>query len=129
MDVTGCSGLPDAVLVAIGVKDRSPSLGKRIIELQLGVPSKDGVMNSPSTAMPAAECCAAKVSVASAEMPGYPLWLAGGKLKIERAGPSEPQEGFVILPPKACAELRSTLHEVSLRFDRAGASVLKIDAG
>ena len=58
------------------------------------------------------------------------LRLAEGELKLKLGlARSEQQEGFVILPPNASAELRSTLHEVSLRFDRAGATVLKTDAG
>lgn len=57
------------------------------------------------------------------------LRLAEGELKLKLGlARSDQQEGFVILPPNASAELRSSLHEVSLRFDRAGTTVLKTDA-
>jgi len=52
------------------------------------------------------------------------LRLAEGELKLGLAR-SDKQEGFVILPPNAGAELRSSVHEISLRFDRGGANVLK----
>ncbi len=58
------------------------------------------------------------------------LRLAEGELKLKLGlARSEQQDGFVILPPNASAELRSSLHEVSLRFDRAGTTLLKTGAG
>jgi chromosome segregation ATPase len=58
------------------------------------------------------------------------LRLAEGELKLKLGlARSEQQDGFVILPPNASAELRSSLHEVSLRFDRAGATLLKTGVG
>jgi regulator of replication initiation timing len=59
------------------------------------------------------------------------LRLAEGELKLKLGlARSDQQDGFVILPPNASAELRSSLHEISLRFDRAGGTtVLKTDAG
>ncbi len=57
------------------------------------------------------------------------LRLAEGELKLKLGlARSEKQEGFVILPPNAGAELRSSVHEISLRFDRSGATVLKTEA-
>lgn len=56
------------------------------------------------------------------------LRLAEGELKLKLGlARSDKQEGFVILPPDAGAELSSSLHEISLRFDRGGATVLKTD--
>ena len=58
------------------------------------------------------------------------LRLAEGELKLKLGlARVDKQNGFVILPPDASPELRSSLHEISLRFDRAGATVLKTDAG
>jgi hypothetical protein len=59
------------------------------------------------------------------------LRLAEGELKLKLGlARSDQQQGFVILPPNASAELRSSLHEISLRFDRAGGiSVLASDVG
>ena len=58
------------------------------------------------------------------------LRLAEGELKLKLGlARADQQDGFVILPPNASAELRSSLHEISLRFDRAGGTVLKTDAG
>lgn len=57
------------------------------------------------------------------------LRLAEGELKLKLGlARSDKQEGFVILPPNAGAELSSSLHEISLRFDRGGTPVLKTDA-
>jgi hypothetical protein len=54
------------------------------------------------------------------------LRLAEGELKLKLGlARSNQQDGFVILPPNASAELRSSLHEISLRFDRAGISNLQ----
>jgi chromosome segregation ATPase len=50
------------------------------------------------------------------------LRLAEGELKLKLGlARSAQQEGFVILPPNASAEMRSSVHEISLRFDRSGA--------
>ena len=50
------------------------------------------------------------------------LRLAEGELKLKLGlARSAQQEGFVILPPNASAEMRSSMHEISLRFDRGGA--------
>lgn len=58
------------------------------------------------------------------------LRLAEGELKLKLGlARADQQDGFVILPPNASAELRSSLHEISLRFDRAGATVLQTDVG
>ncbi|MEO5797113.1 MAG: hypothetical protein ABIP34_19975 [Rhodoferax sp.] len=58
------------------------------------------------------------------------LRLAEGELKLKLGlARADQQDGFVILPPNASAELRSSLHEISLRFDRAGGAVLKTDEG
>jgi chromosome segregation ATPase len=58
------------------------------------------------------------------------LRLAEGELKLKLGlARTDQQDGFVILPPNASAELRSSLHEISLRFDRAGSTVLKTDGG
>lgn len=58
------------------------------------------------------------------------LRLAEGELKLKLGlARTDQQDGFVILPPNASAELRSSLHEISLRFDRAGSTVLKTDVG
>ncbi|WP_295954010.1 hypothetical protein [Rhodoferax sp.] len=58
------------------------------------------------------------------------LRLAEGELKLKLGlARADQQDGFVILPPNASAELRGSLHEISLRFDRAGGTVLKADAG
>ncbi|WP_367849402.1 hypothetical protein [Rhodoferax sp. WC2427] len=58
------------------------------------------------------------------------LRLAEGELKLKLGlARADQQDGFVILPPNASAELRSSLHEVSLRFDRAGTTVLKTEPG
>ncbi|MFZ6749573.1 hypothetical protein [Undibacterium sp. Ren11W] len=49
------------------------------------------------------------------------LRLAEGELKLKLGlARSAQQEGFVILPPNASAEMRSSVHEISLRFDRSG---------
>ncbi len=57
------------------------------------------------------------------------LRLAEGELKLKLGlARSNQQDGFVILPPNASAELRSSLHEISLRFDRAGISNLATDS-
>jgi hypothetical protein len=51
------------------------------------------------------------------------LRLAEGELKLKLGlARSAQQEGFVILPPNASAEMRSSMHEISLRFDRGGAT-------
>jgi hypothetical protein len=54
------------------------------------------------------------------------LRLAEGELKLKLGlARSAQQEGFVILPPNASAEMRSSVHEISLRFDRSGTTKLK----
>ena len=48
------------------------------------------------------------------------LRLAEGELKLKLGlARADQQEGFVILPPNASAELRSSLHEISLRFGKS----------
>jgi len=54
-------------------------------------------------------------------MPNLRLSQGELKLKVGMAR-SGTQDGFVVAPPDASPEMRATLHEVSLRFDRGGAS-------